>query len=114
MAEKIRSAEISNALFVEKFDEIAREQNLPAAAQTAIKSAQDTAKQTAIKQAAYIDDKGFYQGVLLILGGVVILAVVGGLILTYFTMNVPEFITVLAATALGAVAGLLAPSPISK
>jgi hypothetical protein len=114
VAEKMRSAELSNALFVEQFDEIAREQNLSAAAQTAIKSAQDTAKQVAIKQAAYIDDKGFYQGVLFILGLVVILAVAGGLILTYFTINVPEFITTLAATALGAIAGLLAPSPISK
>ena len=69
MVEQKRSAEVSNDYFVQALSKIAEDQRLTPVAQTAIKDAAESAKETAIKQAAYVDDKYFYRGVLCILGG---------------------------------------------
>ncbi|RQW76959.1 MAG: hypothetical protein EHM14_15475 [Methanothrix sp.] len=114
MLEQKRSAEVSKDYFVQAFDKIAEEQKLNPAAQTAIISAVESAKETAIKQAAYVDDKYFYRGVLLILGGSVIVGAIGILILAFYRIDIPQSIVALATTALGAVAGLLAPSPVNQ
>jgi len=113
MTNKMRSAEISNRFFAKELDDIAEQQQLDPSKKQAILAAANKAKEDAVRQAAYIDDKYFYRGVLIILGAAVIMVAIGGLILAYFRIEVPQFIAALATTAIGAVAGLLAPSPTS-
>lgn len=59
-------------------------------------------------------DKEFYRSVLYILGAAVILATLGGLGLSAFDKDIPQFIVAIGTTALGGVAGILAPAPTNK
>ena len=61
---------------------------------------------------AYIGDKVIYRGVVLVLGLVVLIATVGYIILA--NQKIPEALVAIGSAAIGALAGLLAPSPTSK
>jgi hypothetical protein len=65
---------------------------------------------------AYLFDVWIYRIVVISLGIVVIAAVVGTLLLmtSNSSISVPDIVTALGAAAIGALAGLLAPSPLSK
>ncbi|HZI14167.1 MAG TPA: hypothetical protein VE153_27615 [Myxococcus sp.] len=58
-------------------------------------------------------DKWIYRGVVAILGLLAMTALVGGLVLAYrdATQEIPQMLVALGSTAVGALAGLLAPSP---
>ena len=119
MVEQERSAAVSNAIFLKKLDEIAKNNQLgitndakEAIVRAAKKSEEDAIKQ--VKPPVYTGDVGFYRGVLSILGASVIITTIGGLALVFFGIDIPQFIVAIGTTALGALAGLLAPSPVGK
>ncbi len=56
-------------------------------------------------------DVWIYRIVVIALGLTVVLAVIGGILLTSMTKDVPELLVALGSAAVGALAGLLAPSP---
>lgn len=60
------------------------------------------------------EDPWMYRIVVIALGVVVLAAVVGAIVLAASKLEVPQALIALGSTALGALAGLLAPSPISK
>jgi hypothetical protein len=69
------------------------------------------------KQPVYTEDCWVYRIVVGSLGGVVLAAVLGSVVLALVssgTKPVPEILTALGSAAVGALAGLLAPSPISR
>ncbi|MCX5801691.1 MAG: hypothetical protein NTX17_09925 [Candidatus Eisenbacteria bacterium] len=68
---------------------------------------------------AFVSDRWTYRIVVLALGGVCIAATFGAIYLsaiasTGSSPNIPDVLTALGAAAIGALAGLLAPSPTSK
>lgn len=56
-------------------------------------------------------DKWIYRSVVWALGAVAILAALGAIILAYNQLEVPSVLVALGSTALGGLAGLLAPAP---
>lgn len=64
-----------------------------------------------VAQPAYITDRWVYRAVVVILGIVIITSAIGALILSD---KIPDSLIALGSTAIGALAGLLAPSPTSK
>jgi hypothetical protein len=58
-------------------------------------------------------DKWIYRLVVAILGVIALTALAGGLLLAYkdATQEIPQMLVALGSTAVGALAGLLAPSP---
>ena len=62
----------------------------------------------------YIGDVWVYRGVVFVLGAAVLPTLVGALVLQAYARDVPQAIVGLGATALGALAGLLVPSPTGK
>lgn len=56
-------------------------------------------------------DVWIYRYVVLALGSIALIAILGGLTLAFFGKTSPEGVIALGSTALGAIAGLLAPSP---
>jgi hypothetical protein len=116
---EIRSADESNAILSKKLDMLAANNVIPKESLTAIKDAskesanEGKTKVDAAKVAAWVDDKKFYRGVLIILGSAVIITTLGGLALAFSnpSVEIPQFIVAIGTTALGAIAGLLAPSP---
>jgi anti-sigma-K factor RskA len=60
---------------------------------------------------AFIGDKMIYRTVVIALAGVALLAVIGALMLAIWKETVPDMVTALGSAAIGAMAGLLAPSP---
>lgn len=64
-----------------------------------------------LKQSGTIPDTWIYRAVIVILGLVVLISAIGSIILG---ANTPDSLIGLGATALGAIAGLLAPSPATK
>ena len=61
-------------------------------------------------------DKWIYRGVVFFLGMTVLSAVIGAIILAVVSKGaaIPEVLTALGSAAIGALAGLLAPSPAAK
>jgi hypothetical protein len=59
-------------------------------------------------------DNWIYRGVVIALGLTVVLAVAGAITLSLMGKPTPEVITALGSAAVGALAGLLAPSPANK
>ena len=116
---EIRSADESNAILSEKLNTLAANDVIPKESLSALKDASKEAanegktKVDAAKAAAWVDDKEFYRGVLIILGAAVIITTLGGLALAFYnpSQEIPQFIAAIGTTALGAIAGLLAPSP---
>jgi len=116
---EIRSADESNAILLDKLDMLADKNMIPKDSLSALKDAsresanQGKVKADAAKAAAWVDDKKFYRGVLIILGSAVIITTLGGLALAFSnpSVEIPQFIVAIGTTALGAIAGLLAPSP---
>ena len=116
---EIRSADESNTILSEKLDTLAANDVIPKESLSALKDAskesaiQGKTKVDAAKAAAWVDDKKFYRGVLIILGAAVIITTLGGLALAFYNpdQEIPQFIVAIGTTALGAIAGLLAPSP---
>ena len=62
----------------------------------------------------FIGDKMIYRTVVIALAGVALLAVIGALVLAAYKQVVPDMVTALGSAAIGAMAGLLAPSPSAK
>lgn len=56
-------------------------------------------------------DVWIYRGVVFSLGAVVLSAVLGALALSFYGKATPELVTAIGSAAVGAMAGLLAPSP---
>jgi len=71
----------------------------------------DEAKQ---QTPAYIGDKHVYRMVVGALGLLALLAAVGGIILVAGGKTAPDILVALGSAAVGALAGLLAPSPTGK
>jgi hypothetical protein len=63
---------------------------------------------------AQIPDTWVYRLVIITLGVVVIGVVIGAFALAGYDKPIPEALVAIGSTALGALAGLLAPSPVSK
>lgn len=68
---------------------------------------------------ALVSEAGIYYLVIAFLGAVSTLAIIGTLILSIMsidkdTINIPDVITALGSAAIGALAGLIAPSPVNK
>jgi len=85
-------------------------QNLPPEARTAIETTINDAKNP------LSFDVWIYRAVVVILGAAVLCTVVGGIALTFAghgdpKMSIPEAIVAIGSAAVGALAGLLAPSP---
>lgn len=64
--------------------------------------------------AAYISDKNFYYIAIGVLGLVLLIVVVSVVIFTFFNLTTPQVLVALGSAAIGAIAGLFAPSPVSK
>ena len=100
--------------FEQELDAIAQRSNIPDQAKKEILDAVERSKMEAERQSAiFLEDKKFYRGVLIVLGLAVLITTIGGLLLTYHDpkIEIPQFIVAIGTTALGALAGLLAPSP---
>lgn len=68
--------------------------------------------EAALKQMAPLaTDVTIYRIVVICLGGAVLAAIVGSLVLAFWGKPTPEVVTALGSAAVGALAGLLAPSP---
>lgn len=80
------------------------------------KIVEDLAEKTTkyIPTPALIGDKWLYRTVVLALGIVATASIIGAIILSAESLNVPEVITALGSAAIGALAGLLAPSPAGR
>ncbi len=68
---------------------------------------------------ALIVDRWIYRIVVIALGAVAIIAILGAVLLAFHgvgekVIQVPDVVTALGAAAIGALSGLLAPSPTSK
>lgn len=63
---------------------------------------------------AFVGDKMIYRTVVVALASVALLAIIGALLLTLWQKPVPDMVTALGSAAIGAMAGLLAPSPTAK
>lgn len=63
---------------------------------------------------ALIADKWIYRGVIIVVGLVAIITVLGVVFLGIYKIDIPETLTALGSAAIGALAGLLAPSPVEK
>ena len=57
------------------------------------------------------NDNWIYRIVVASLGAIILITVLGAIFLTYYGKALPEGIIALAAASVGALAGLLAPSP---
>ena len=87
----------------------------------AVRTAQDPALQAQIKAdpvtaianvaAPLQTDVWIYRMVVGALGLVVLIAIIGAIVLTFKGQTVPDVLTALGSAAVGALAGLLAPSP---
>ncbi len=112
----VRSADESSKILSESIDRLAKENKItPEIAEDIKKASNESAKEGIAKADAstrqvFLDDKKFYRGLLYFLGTAVLITTVGGLILTYYSKDIPQFIVAIGTTALGALAGLLAPS----
>ena len=118
---EVRSADKATDILNEQIDTLAASGTIPApAVQTLKDAAKDAAVQgktraDAANVQAYINDRKFYYGVLLILGLAVLISAIGGLLISFYSSKeIPQFIVAIGTTALGAVAGILAPSPTGK
>lgn len=90
----------------------------------AVKVAQDSELQQQIKTdpvntiasiaAPLATDAWIYRMVVAALGLGILLAMMGAIVLTFKAQTVPEVLTALGSAAVGALAGLLAPSPSSR
>lgn len=63
---------------------------------------------------AYLIDKWVYRLVVIFLGFVSGAAIIGSIILSTGSNNIPDVLTALGAAAIGALAGMLAPSPVNR
>ena len=63
---------------------------------------------------ALTSDPWVYRIVVSVLGVVVIAAVIGAIVLGYQWITIPETLTAIGSAAVGALAGLLAPSPAQR
>ena len=59
-------------------------------------------------------DVWIYRMVVGALGLVVLIAIIGAIVLAVFNMSIPDVLTALGSAAVGALAGLLAPSGIGQ
>lgn len=96
---------------IDKLTPILNMQNLPDEARSRIQTTINEAKQNPLNFDVWI-----YRAVVVILGIAVVATVLGGIWLTYAghgdaKMSLPEAIVAIGSAAVGALAGLLAPSP---
>lgn len=99
-------------------------QQIHSVGELAVRVAQDPALQDQIKAdptttiaslaAPLQTDTWIYRIVVGALGLAVLIALVGAIALTVNSKSVPDVLTALGSAALGALAGLLAPSPTSR
>lgn len=73
----------------------------------------ELAEEQAAERYRFTGDAAIYRNTVYVLGAVVILSVIGTFWLTLQGRDLPAEIIALASTSLGALAGLLAPSPAS-
>lgn len=59
-------------------------------------------------------DVVIYRVVVISLGGAVLLGIIGAVVLSAIGKPIPEMLTALGSAAVGALAGLLAPSPVNQ
>lgn len=59
-------------------------------------------------------DAVIYRIVVSVLGAAVVVALVGAVVLSVMNLKIPETLTALGSAAVGALAGLLAPSPTQR
>jgi hypothetical protein len=57
-------------------------------------------------------DVWIYRGVVFALGGSLLFVVVAAAVLSFYGKSIPDVLTALGSAAVGALAGLLAPSPL--
>jgi hypothetical protein len=67
-----------------------------------------------LAQKPELPDTKVYWILLSFLGSAVLISLIGILVLAYFPKNVPEGVIAIASTSVGALAGVLAPSPIQR
>jgi hypothetical protein len=60
------------------------------------------------------NDPWLYRGIVVILGVVVVVALIGVILLAAQSHNVPESLTALGSASIGALTGLLVPSPVVR
>jgi len=99
-------------------------QQVQSVSELAVKVAQDQALQDKIKQnpaeaiaslAAPLQwDVWIYRMVVGTLGLIALIAIIGAIVLTMTSKKIPDVLTALGSASVGALAGLLAPSPASK
>jgi hypothetical protein len=109
MAEPTRSADqLVNILLrdPQKFQDIAKQAN-PA-------KALDKMANEAIKQTPPIPDTPIYRMIISFLGGVGAVAAIGAIVLVAMGENPPDMLVALGSAGIGALAGLLAPSPVGR
>lgn len=63
---------------------------------------------------AYVGDRIIYRVVVITLALIVVTAAVGAIFLEWNGKNIPESLIALGSAAIGALAGLLAPSPVRQ
>lgn len=61
-----------------------------------------------------IGDRWLYRGIIVSLGLVAVTAIIGAIILSSNELEIPDVVTALGSAAIGALAGLLAPSAAGK
>ena len=84
------------------------------AAQQTLKVLKKTANQAESKVLVYIGDKRFYYVVICELGGVLQIATLGSIGLAVRSISTPDILVALGSAAIGALAGLFAPSPVGQ
>jgi hypothetical protein len=66
------------------------------------------------KRRSLRSDRLLHMVVVVYLGLVLLMVVGGAIFLSYFKLQTPEILATVGAASIGAIAGLLAPSPLSK
>jgi hypothetical protein len=96
---------------IDQLSKVLSAENLPHEAKSAIEAAINE-----IRRSPLSFDVWIYRAVVVILGAAVLCTVFGGLALTFYSkgdpkMIIPDAIVAIGSAAVGALAGLLAPSP---
>jgi hypothetical protein len=112
MSEVARSADVAVKLILEDPKRLALLQGDP---EGTLKDAATLAKKMSTEP-AYWADEWAYRIVLLCLGAVALAAMIGAIVLSALSsggapVQIPDVLTALGAAAIGALAGVLAPSP---
>jgi hypothetical protein len=111
MTEELRSADQLAKTIIETPGVLAQIQANP---EETLKKLTDQAKQQAPRALEQFKDQWIYRIVVSSLGLVTLLVVIGAIALSFKatgTVQIPDVLTALGSAAIGALAGILAPSP---